>query len=97
MLFTRGGYARFFDATGFWETFEFPTSVTKLRVWCIGTTGNNPIIEIRLNDDPETETFALNVAHSLKIDNHVIEKISYKLNSGSNGKISFVGLKKREI
>ena len=97
MLFTRAGYARFFDATGSWQSFTFPKPVTKLRAWCIGDTADNPIIAVRLNNDPESDAFALNVAHTLKIDDHVINKISYKLDSGSDGKFSFIGLKKREV
>lgn len=96
MLFTRSGYARFYDATGSWESFTFPRTVTKLRAWCIGTTVDNPVITVRLNDDLESEAFALNVAHTLRIDDHEINKIWFKLDSGSNGKFSFIGLKKRE-
>jgi hypothetical protein len=96
IVYTRGGYSTFDDLTGSWQTFTFPKPIVKLRTWVIGTTVDNPVGLIRLNNDPESKAIALNLAHSLKVDNHVVEKILYKLNSGSNGQISILGLKHRE-
>jgi len=96
VVFTRGGYATHDTLTGEWQSFTFSKPVRKLRVWVLGTTVDNPVGLIRLNDAPESKAIAINLAHSFRLDDHVVDKVYYKLKSGSNGQISILGLKTRE-
>jgi hypothetical protein len=96
VVFTRGGYATHDTLTGSWQSFTFPEAARKIRVWVIGDTTNNPIGLVRLNDEPESKAIALNLAHNFELDEHVVDKVWYKLDSGSNGQISILGLKTRE-
>lgn len=78
-----------------WKSKTFNPPVTKLRVWSDGGLGlPTPIIEIKLNDIDGS--FIIGVAHELEIDNHIVDKIEYRviqLDINDVGLFSVLGLR----
>lgn len=92
--FTRGNESFNNDLTSFWQDFTFEKSVNKLRAYCVGNTVDNPVMEIKIND---SDSFCLGIAHDLRLDQHIVNKVSYRRVIGTNGKVSLFGTRFEEV
>ena len=104
MLFTRQDYA-FWDQiaegtiTGDWSIFEFPESVTKLRIFNASLWFAFAEMEVKI--EGVDGSFLLTPVNELDLDNHVVDKVECRLHaygtaSTPNVYASVIGFAKRE-